>query len=185
MALYREKTDTKGTGPLTLRGRAPGAVSWSVSGLEGQVVRYSLTEGENVEIGTGLWSGGAGSSATVEHVTGIGQSSALVDVLAAAVTLPAVRNCAESGGAPVVKDGRTVKTSADGLIGHNVASVASTGLVGGDAGSQVVASLGLIGSTGMPTPTSALIGAGTASASAQRDVVGEPFTSPRNVGAWG
>lgn len=54
MTLYREKTDTKGTGPLTLRGRAPGAVSWSVSGLEGQVVRYSLTEGENVEIGTGL-----------------------------------------------------------------------------------------------------------------------------------
>lgn len=130
------------------------------------------------------WSGGAGSSATVEHVTGIGQSSALVDVLAAAITLPAVRNCAEAGGAPVLKDARTAKTSADGLVEHNIASAASTGLVGGDVGSQVVADLGLIGTAGMPAPTSALIGAGTASASATRDVVGEPFASPRNVGAW-
>lgn len=130
------------------------------------------------------WSGGAGSSATVEQVTGIGQSSALVDVLAAAVTLPAVRNCAESGGAPVVKDARTVKTSADGLIEHNVASAASTGLVGGDAGSQVVADLGLIGSTGMPTMSSALVGAGATSASATLDIVGEKFAPPRNVGAW-
>ena len=110
--------------------------------------------------------------------------SKLVDVLAAAVTLPAVRNCAESGGAPVVKDARTVKTSADGLIEHNVASTASTGLVGGDAGSQVVADLGLIGSTGMPTMSSAMVGAGSPSASATLDIVGEKFAPPRNVGAW-
>lgn len=129
------------------------------------------------------WSGGAGSSAVVEHVTGIGQSATLVEVLAAAVTLPTVRNCAESGGAPVVKDSRTVKTSAEGFVEHNAASAASTGLVGGDTGSIVAADLRLIGTTGMPMPDSPLLGAGAASAVIS-DVNGTPFSAQRNIGAW-
>jgi len=159
----------------------------------GTLIRGAYGNNQSVYVASGVhigpvrlmeWSGGAGSSATVEHVTGIGQTGALVEVLAAAVTLPTVRNCAESGGAPIIKDQRTVKTPADGVVEYNVANAASTGLVGGDVGSVVAADLRIIGTTGMPMPGSPLIGtAGPSSVTA--DVVGLQFGSPRNVGAWG
>lgn len=130
------------------------------------------------------WVGDASSSCRVENVTGIGQSQSGVCALAAAVNLPIVKNIAVDAAVPVVQDQRTVKTSADGIVEYNVGRSASTGLVGGDAGSKTVASLGLIGTTGMPAVGSALIGAGTISVDAIKNIAGDMFASSRNVGAF-
>ena len=131
-----------------------------------------------------IYKGNAASSARVENVTAIGVTASGVDAVAAAVNLPTVRNVAVDAAVPVVRDQRTVKTSAAGLVGYNIGKTASSGLVGGDAGSQTVASLGLIGSSGMPGPTSPLIGAGLATAGPAVDAVGESFAVPKNVGAF-
>ena len=128
--------------------------------------------------------GGAAAACRVENVVGIGQTVAGVEVLAAAVNLPTVRNVAVDAAKPVVIDGRTVKTSADGLVEYNVSRAASTGLVGGDVGSKVVADLMLIGSTGAPKPGSPLIGAGNASAGPVFDINGVAYGTPKNVGAF-
>lgn len=128
-----------------------------------------------------------GSSSTVcriENVVGIGQTVCGVDVLDTAVTLPTVRNVAIDAAVPVVRDNRTTKTSAAGLIGHNVGRAASTGLIDGDEGSQVVADLMLIGTTGAPKPGSPLIGAGNASAGPALDINGVAYGTPKNVGAF-
>ena len=131
-----------------------------------------------------IWKGTATGTARVENVTGYGLTSSGVDAQAAAVSLPTVRNVAVDAAVPVVRDLRTTKTSADGLVANNIGRTASSGLVGGDTGSQTVASLGLIGMSGMPGPTSPLIGAGLAVAGPQFDNVGDLFKTPKNVGAF-
>lgn len=131
-----------------------------------------------------IWKGTANGTARVENVTGSGLTASGVDAQAAAVTLPAVRNVAVDSAVPVVRDLRTTKTSADGLISNNVGRVASSGLVSGDTGSQTVASLGLIGTSGMPGPTSPLIGTGLAVVGPQYDNIGALFSTPKNVGAF-
>jgi len=131
-----------------------------------------------------IWKGTANGTARVENVTAYGLTSSGVDAQAAAVSLPTVRNVAVDAAVPVVRDLRTTKTSADGIVSNNVGRVASSGLVGGDTGSQTVAALGLVGTTGMPSPTSPLIGSGLAAAGPLYDNVGDWFPAAKNVGAF-
>lgn len=128
--------------------------------------------------------GSANTEVRIENVVGIGQSTCGVDVLDTAVVTPIVRNVAIDAAVPVVRDNRTTKTSAAGLIGHNVGRAASTGLIDGDEGSQVVADLMLIGTTGAPKPGSPLIGAGNANAGPALDINGVAYGTPKNVGAF-
>ena len=130
-----------------------------------------------------IWRGVAASNCRVENVTGIGHSVATVYATANAVNFPTVRNCVGSG-SPVCNDSRTTKTSVDGIVDYNAGTAASTTLVGGAQHSIVNASLGLIGTTGMPTPTSVLIGAGLADAGPASDRVGVTFGAPKNIGAF-
>lgn len=128
-----------------------------------------------------------GSSATVcriENVVGIGQTVCGIDVLDTAVVLPVVRNVAIDAAVPVVRDNRTIKTTAVGIIGNNVGRVASTGLIDGNDGSLTVADMMLIGTTGAPRPGSPLIGSGNANAGPARDINGTAFGWQKNVGAF-
>ena len=143
-------------------------------------VRSGVVRGGKFAVG---WIGNASSSCVVENVTGIAQTQCLVDVQATATVLPTVRNCAEDAVVPVVRDSRSTKTDATN-VGYNVGRAASTGLQNGDVGSQTVASLGLIGTSGMPGPTSPLLRAGLASAGQAYDAVGSRFDTPKNVGAF-
>lgn len=130
------------------------------------------------------WRSDAGGVCRIENVVGIGQTVCGVDVLGTAVTLPTVRNVAIDAAVPVVRDNRTTKTTAIGIVGNNVGRRASTGLIDGDAGSQTVTDLLLIGATGAPRPGSPLIGAGNASAGPALDINGVAFGAPKNVGAF-
>jgi len=130
------------------------------------------------------WKGGAGAYGRLENVIGIGQTVAGVDLHADAVTLPVVRNVAIDAAVPVVRDNRTTKTTAAGLVSNNVGRGASTGLIDGDEGSQVVSDLMLIGTTGAPKPGSPLIGAGNANAGPALDINGVAYGTPKNVGAF-
>lgn len=128
-----------------------------------------------------------GNSSTVcriENVVGIGQTVCGVDVLDTAVTLPVVRNVAIDAAVPVVRDNRTTKTTAAGLVSNNVGRGASTGLIDGNEGSLTVADMMLIGTTGAPRPGSPLIGAGNANAGPALDINGVAFGWPKNVGAF-
>jgi len=128
--------------------------------------------------------GTAASSMRVENVTGIGQWYGGIIANAAAVNLPTVKNLALDANAPPVRDERSVKTSADGLVEYNIGRAASVGLVGGDVGSKTVATLGLIGTSGVPGPTSAIVGAGLLTAGPTTDAYGGAFSTPKNVGAF-
>ena len=131
------------------------------------------------------WKGGAGAYGRLENVTGIGQTVAGVDLYADAATLPVVKNCAlTTSGKSMVRDQRTTKTTAAGVVAYNISPAASTGLIDGDEGSQVVTDLMLIGATGAPRPGSPLIGAGNASAGPALDINGVAFGIPKNVGAF-
>lgn len=158
-----------------------------------QLVRHEFATDADITVQSGVvrggkyivgWQGGAGSSGKVENVTGIGQTACGIDVQAAGINLPTVKNLAVDAAVPPVRDNRTVKTSADGLVEYNIGRSASTGLVGGNVGSQTVADLKLIGTTGVPKPDSALIGAGTANVSITTNAVGDAFAAQRNVGAF-
>ena len=107
-----------------------------------------------------------------------------MDLHADAVTLPVVRNVAIDAVVPVVRDNRTTKTTAVGIVGNNVGRGASTGLIDGNEGSLTVADMMLIGTTGAPRPGSPLIGAGNANAGPALDINGTAFGQPKNVGAW-
>lgn len=128
--------------------------------------------------------GSADSSLVVENVTAVGQWYGGIVANASAVNLPTVKNLVLDAAAPPVRDERTTKTSAAGLVEYNVGRSVSVGLVGGDTGSKTVASLGLIGLTGVPGPTSAVIGAGSAAAGPSSDVFGASFAAPKNAGAF-
>lgn len=143
-------------------------------------VRAGVVRGGKYVVG---WVGNASSTCVVENVTGVGQTQCLVDVQSTAVVLPTVRNCAEDAAVPVVRDSRVTKTDATNVV-YNIGRTASTGLQNGDTGSQTVASLGLIGTSGMPGPTSPLIGTGLAAAGPQYDNIGALFSTPKNVGAF-
>ena len=130
------------------------------------------------------WKGGVGAYGRLENVIGIGQTVAGVDLHADAVTLPVVRNVAIDAAVPVVRDNRTTKTTAVGIVGNNVGRRASTGLIDGNEGSLTVADMMLIGTTGAPRPGSPLIGAGNADTGPALDINGVAFGVPKNVGAF-
>lgn len=158
-----------------------------------QLVRCEFATDSDVTIQSGVVRGGkyivgyqagAASVCKIEQVTGIGQTACGVDVQAAGIILPDVKNCAFDTSVAGVRDNRSAKTSANGIVDYNVYKTANSTLVGGDQNSKTTSDLQLIGTTGMPKPTSPVIGAGTNNVSAMTDGVGDAFVSPRNVGAF-
>lgn len=125
-----------------------------------------------------LWTGTAGSDCLFQNVTGVNQTTALVEALAAAIIFPTVRNCAIQGAAPGLKDSRSAKTSVVGVVSHNAYSVAPTSFIDIDA-PRIVGSLGLVSGTAQPTKASALLRAGGAFGGPQRDCYGRPFAPGR------
>jgi len=120
-----------------------------------------------------LWTGTAGSDCTLQNVTGVTQTTAFVETLAAGIIFPTVRNCAIQGAVPGLKDSRSSKTSINGIVYNNAYAVAPTTFLGTDS-PHIVGSLGLISGTAQPTLSSVLRGAGSADG-ASVDMYGTVF----------
>jgi len=129
-----------------------------------------------------LWTGTAGSDCVVQNVTGINQTTALVEALAAAVIFPTVRNCAIQGTPPALKDSRSSKTSIVGVVYNNAYAVAPTTFLSADT-TSFVGSLGLVTGTAQPTKSSVLKSAGGGFGPV-RDMFGAVFgPGRREIGA--
>ena len=129
-----------------------------------------------------LWTGTAGSDCLVQNVTGVSQTTAMVEALAAAVIFPTVRNCAIQGSVAGLKDSRSSKTSVVGVVSYNAYAVAPATFIDTDV-PRIVGALGLITGSAQPTKTSVLLAAG-GDFGPMRDMYGSAFPwGARNIGA--